>query len=90
MSEKYTPSSDLLAALEELDRLKDLVTKQTKAVHLEVANDLKANPELTNADVAEHEAIPYTQETVRKIAREYGVPRKRQPTVRAIKPKKRA
>ncbi|MFZ4266567.1 hypothetical protein [Streptomyces arboris] len=88
MSEKYTPSSALLDALEELDRLKELVKQQTKAVHKEVANDLRANPELTNDDIAEHEKIPYSQETVRKIAREYDVPRKRKPTVRSIRPDK--
>lgn len=90
MTEKYTPSSTLLAALKELEDAKKVVTQKQRAVYDAVADDLRANPELTNADIAEHEKIPYTQESIRKIAREYDIPRKRKPTVRAIKPKKRA
>ncbi|WP_284576739.1 hypothetical protein [Streptomyces sp. 2P-4] len=90
MTEKYTPSPTLLSALEELDAARERVQQLQRAVYDAVADDLRANPELTNADVAGHEKIPYTQETVRKIAREYDIPRKRKPTVRAIKPKKRA
>jgi len=90
MTEKYTPSSTLLTALEELEKAKDLVKERQRAVYDAIADDLRANPELTNAALVGHEKIPYTQETVRKIAREYDIPRKRQPTVRSIKPKKRA
>jgi hypothetical protein len=37
---------------------------------------------VTNDEMAEH--VPWTSETVRGIAREYDVPRKRKPTVRSI------
>ncbi|WP_405759488.1 hypothetical protein OG234_13395 [Streptomyces sp. NBC_01420] len=87
MTEKYAPSPALKDALRELTEAEELLQQRRLAVRAAVAEDLKANPDVTNAQMAEH--VPYTSETIRVIAREYDVPRKRQPTVRSIKPKKR-
>lgn len=82
MSE-YTPSAEVKDALRALSQAEEAVSTARKAVYEAVANDLKANPEVTNAQAAEK--LPFSQETVRVIAREYDVPRKRQPTVKSIK-----
>lgn len=84
----YTPSDDLTAALKAMEEAEELLRQRRQAVRAAVAADLKANPDATNDEVAEH--LPYTAETVRQIAREYDVPRKRKPTVRSIKGTKRA
>ncbi|MFC8463400.1 hypothetical protein [Streptomyces sp. NPDC057250] len=84
MSE-YTPSAELARALDALARAEQELEDRRKAVRKAVADDLKANPAVTNPQMAEH--LPWTAETVRAIAREYDVPRKRQPTVRSINPK---
>lgn len=84
----YTPSPELKDALEALAQAERLVDERRTAARAAVAADLKANPDVTNPVIAEH--LPWTPETVRGIAREYGVPPKRKPTVRSIKPKKRA
>lgn len=67
------------------DRLRDLLAAWHLAVDEEkkaragaeeaVAGDLKANPDLTNAEMAVH--LPWAQEQVRLIARAHGVPRRR-------------
>jgi hypothetical protein len=51
-----------------------------------VAEELKTR-DVTSDKLADY--LPWTGETVRGIAREYGVPHKRKPTVRSIKPKRR-
>ncbi|MCM1964872.1 hypothetical protein [Streptomyces sp. G1] len=81
----YKPSDELKAALHALDLAEQELDNRRKAVRAAVANDLKANPRVTNPEMADH--LPWTAETVRAIAREYDVPRKRQPTVKAINPK---
>ncbi|MFC8723714.1 hypothetical protein [Streptomyces bacillaris] len=88
MDAKYEPSPRLKAALEALTDAEDLLQQRRTEVRAAVAEDLRANPEVTNPEMAEH--LPWTGETVRSIAREYDVPRKRKPTVRSIKPKKRS
>jgi len=87
MSE-YTPSEAVTAGLKAVEDAEEALRQRRQELRAAVAADLKANPDATNDDVAEH--LPYTAETVRQIAREYDVPRKRKPTVRSIKGTKRA
>ncbi|MFJ8852346.1 hypothetical protein [Streptomyces sp. NPDC102437] len=83
----YTPSSALADALHALEDAEALVKKCRTELRAAVAADMKAHPELTAPAMAKH--LPWTEETVRQIAREYDVPRKRRPTVRSVKPQKR-
>jgi hypothetical protein len=85
---QYTPSDDVKAALQAVKDAEDALKLRRKELRAAVAADLKANPDVTNDVMAEH--LPFTSETVRQIAREYDVPRKRNPTVRSIKGAKRA
>ena len=83
----YQPSqqlTDALASFEQAQRALDAARENLRAA---VAHDLKTS-DITNEVIAEH--LPWSAETVRGIAREYDVPRKRKPTVRSIKPRKRA
>ncbi|MFD3609019.1 hypothetical protein ACFWXA_13260 [Streptomyces atroolivaceus] len=67
------------------DRLRDLrsawyaagdhVKKTRATLEASIADELKAHPALTNAEVAEH--LPWSQEQVRVIARAHEVPRRR-------------
>lgn len=86
MSE-YTPSAAVQAAIAAVDDAKTALDQRREELYAAVAEDLKANPDVTNAAAAEK--LPFTQETVRVIARKFDVPRKRKPTVKAIKPQKR-
>jgi hypothetical protein len=54
-----------------------LATERQRLDELErcIADELKANPDLTNPEMAEH--LPWEQEQVRLIARKYDVPRRR-------------
>ncbi|MER7135355.1 hypothetical protein ABT358_02280 [Streptomyces sp. NPDC000341] len=86
MSE-YTPSAEVQAAIKDVENAESALKESRERLYAAVAEDLKANPELTNAAAAEK--LPFTQETVRVIARRFDVPRKRKPTVKAIKAAKR-
>ncbi|MDQ1018849.1 hypothetical protein [Streptomyces afghaniensis] len=71
----YTPSEplrDLLAAYN-----LSLATEQKRLDELEecIADELRANPDVTNPEMAKH--LPWEQEQVRLIARKYDVPRRR-------------
>jgi hypothetical protein len=82
----YSPSPQLTAALAafvETQRAEEAARQELRAA---VAADLKKF-DITNDVIAAH--LPWSAETVRGIAREYDVPRKRKPTVKSIKPKKR-
>ncbi|MFJ6729396.1 hypothetical protein ACIQPQ_31290 [Streptomyces sp. NPDC091281] len=82
----YTPSPELTEALTAFDRAQEAAEQARIELRAAVAAELKSH-EVTNDALAAH--LPWSGETVRGIAREYDVPRKRQPTVRSIKPKKR-
>jgi hypothetical protein len=82
----YTPSPELTKALTAFDEAQEAADQAREVLRAAVADELKSY-EVTNDGLAAH--LPWSGETVRGIAREYGVPRKRQPTVRSIKPKKR-
>jgi hypothetical protein len=82
----YTPSQQLADALAAFTAAEEALEKARQHLRAAVADDLKAY-DVTNDAIAAH--LPWSGETVRGIAREYDVPRKRKPTVRSIKPKKR-
>ncbi|GAA2107914.1 hypothetical protein [Streptomyces synnematoformans] len=82
----YSPSPQLAAALTAFEEALTEVEERRRALREAVAADLKAY-DVTNDVVADH--LPWSAETVRGIAREYGVPPRRKPTVRSIKPKKK-
>ena len=97
MTADYTPSQGLLDALQDFtqaqdalddarDRLRNAVAEELKAP---LAKDRLGKPtEPTNRQVAD--VLPWSEETVRGIARENDVTPKRKPTVKSIKPAKRA
>lgn len=82
----YSPSPQLTAALK---AFKDAQAKAETArldLRAAIADELKTH-DITDAVVAAY--LPWSSETVRGIARDYDVPRRRAPTVKSIKPKKR-
>lgn len=81
-SHAYEPSEHLREALAGLSAAEEALATARTAVRAAIAADLRAFPTVTNDELAEH--VPWTSETVRGIAREYDVPRKRKPTVRSI------
>lgn len=96
MTADYTPSQELLDALyvftqaqEALDDARDdLRTVVAKELKEPLAKDKYGQPtEPTNKQVAA--VLPWSEETVRGIARETGVTPKRKPTVKSIKPARR-
>lgn len=82
----YAPSPELTEALTAFNKAQEAADQAREVLRAAVAAELKSY-EVTNDALAAH--LPWSGETVRGIAREYDVPRKRQPTVRSIKPKKR-
>ncbi|MGW3971168.1 hypothetical protein ACWEFD_17950 [Streptomyces ardesiacus] len=86
MSE-YTPSEAVVAGIEAVRKAEEALKDRRQELRAAVAADLLANPDATNAVVADQ--LPFTEEYVRKVARDFDVPRKRKPTVRSIKPQKR-
>jgi hypothetical protein len=90
MTDTYTPSQELLDAIEVRAQAKSALEAAETALREVVGRELKAPPEPTNKQVAEGvPGFPWSEETVRLIAREYDVKPKRKPTVRSIKPAKR-
>jgi hypothetical protein len=84
---EYTPSDELqaeIAAFDELDRLWKEGRDRLRAA---VGRELHTYEAATSKNLAPH--LPWSEETVRAIAREHKVPLKRPPTVRSIKPRKR-
>lgn len=82
----YEPSPRLRAALDAYTAAQEAIDARREELRAAVADDLKTY-DVTNDVVATH--LPWSGETVRGIAREYGVPPKRKPTVRSIKPRRR-
>ncbi|MFD8545597.1 hypothetical protein [Streptomyces sp. NPDC059649] len=82
----YTPSPQLTAALDDFTKAQEAADAARNKLRAAVAEDLKTYDVTTDA-IASH--LPWSGETVRGIAREYDVPRRRKPTVKSIKPKKR-
>ncbi|WP_030672359.1 hypothetical protein [Streptomyces sp. NRRL B-1347] len=82
----YTPSQDLTDALADLKKAQALVDECRAKAHAAVAADLKANPDVSVTVMARH--VPWTDETLRQIARAHDVPLKRKPTVGKNAPRK--
>ncbi|WP_438489521.1 hypothetical protein [Streptomyces sp. S186] len=82
----YSPSPQLTEALDAFIKAQEAEEAARLQLRAAVAEDLKTY-DVTNDVIAGH--LPWSSETVRGIAREYEVPRKRKPTVKSIKPKKR-
>lgn len=80
------PTPTYEQALEEFTRTKEAHEEAKKTLRVATAEKLKATG-MTTKELAP--TSPWSEETLRGIAREYGIERKRQPTVRSIKPKKR-
>ncbi|MEV6565902.1 hypothetical protein [Streptomyces kronopolitis] len=78
----YEPSDALTEAEKEMNDAWEAYEEKRHAYRKAIAAELKASG-LSHAKLAVH--LPYTEETVRGIAREYGVAPKRKPTVKSIK-----
>jgi hypothetical protein len=87
MTADFTPDREFADALEDFTAAQDALNDARDHLRLMVAKALKEPPEPTNKQVAA--LLPWSEETVRGIAREYGVKPKRKPTVKSIKPAKR-
>ncbi|MFF6801083.1 hypothetical protein [Streptomyces sp. NPDC012616] len=70
----YKPSEKVRAAIKEWQRAVQLEEDTRHAARAAIAWELKNDPDLPYAAVAAHDAIPWTDETLRGIGREYGVP----------------
>lgn len=82
----YSPSLGLRAAIEGYDAAQKAAETAREVLRLAAAEEMKQTG-VTAKELAGH--LPWSDETLRGIAREYGVPPKRKPTVRSIKPPKR-
>lgn len=82
----YSPSSGLLAAIEQYEAAQRAADIARDALRLAAADEMKQTG-VTAKELSGH--LPWSDETLRGIAREHGVPPKRKPTVRSIKPQKR-
>ncbi|MFJ7489725.1 hypothetical protein ACIQZB_00440 [Streptomyces sp. NPDC097727] len=70
----YKPSDDARAAIKAWHDAVDLEEKTRHAARKALAGDLLADSDLPYAAVAAHDSVPWTEETLRGIGREYGVP----------------
>ncbi|MEV0016650.1 hypothetical protein [Streptomyces tendae] len=84
----YTPSSTALDAIKAVADAEEALKQRRQEQREALAAELRANPDATNAQVGA--ALGFTEEFMRRIAREFDIPRKRKPTVRSIKGPKRA
>ncbi|MEU5834511.1 hypothetical protein ABZ820_12675 [Streptomyces diacarni] len=83
----YTPSDSVKAAVKAVEDAHAQLDECRRKLRAAVAADLRQQPDVTNSQAAK--ALPFSEEIVRSIAREFDLPRKRKPTVRSIKPQKR-
>ncbi|WP_030236899.1 hypothetical protein [Streptomyces sp. NRRL S-350] len=81
---KYKPSPALAAALKAWAQSVTDEEIARKTAREAVADDLKASM-ISNSEMAEH--VPWTEETVRVIAKEYGVPGGRRRKTRTLRSK---
>lgn len=89
MADKPPPemTPELAEALAGFETKQQELAEARDNLRAKVAGYLKERDEVTADAIAE--LLPWSGETVRGIAREYGVPLKRKPTVRSIKPQRR-
>jgi len=82
----YQPSPELSAELAAFDAAKTAFETAKERLREAIAAELKSQ-DVTSKTLAPK--TPWSDETVRGIAREYDVPLRRQPTVKSIKPRKK-
>jgi hypothetical protein len=82
----YTPSADLQKAIDHYEATQKAAEEARDALRLAAAAEMKDH-DVTTKVLAGH--LPWSDETLRGIAREHGVPLKRAATVKSIKPQKR-
>lgn len=82
----YDPTAQYTEALAEFNRTKEAHDEAKKKLRAATAEELKISglPGKTFAPLS-----PWSEETLRGIVHEYGIPLKRNPTVKSIKPRKR-
>lgn len=85
MAADYTPSDDLKAAIRAFEEIERLYNEGREEFRKAIGRELLEHPEATAKKLAAH--VPWSDETLRGIAREFDVPLKRPPTVRSIKDK---
>ncbi|OPC84192.1 hypothetical protein B4N89_27610 [Embleya scabrispora] len=78
----YEPSARLLAVLAEFEAAQAALALAETKLRETAAEELR-HPDASPKKVAE--VVPWSHEKLRGIAREYGVPLKRPPTVRSIR-----
>lgn len=78
---EWTPPKRMTDAEKEMNDAADEADKKRRAYQKVLAEEL-AQSGLSQGRFAAH--TPYTEQTIRNIAREYGVPPKRRPTVKSI------
>lgn len=83
----YTPSEQYTAALDDYERTKAAHDRAKEALRLATADELRASG---LSGKAFKPLSPWSEETLRGIVHEYEIPLKRSPTVKSIKPRKRA
>lgn len=82
----YTPSPKAAAARAAYLESKTKLEEDRLALRAAIAEDMKTFD--VAADTVAKQ-MPWTPVTIRSIADEYGIPMKRKPTVRSIRPKRR-
>lgn len=85
MAAEYKPSDDFKAAIRAWEELERLHEQGREAFRQAIGRELLEHPEATTGKLVQH--VKWSEETLRGIAREHKVPRKRPPTVRSIKDK---
>ena len=85
MAADYTPSDDFKAEMHAWEELEALHKAGRERFRAAIARELLEHPEATTGKLAK--LLKWSDETLRGIAREHKVPRKRPPTVRSIKDK---
>ncbi|MFF4179669.1 hypothetical protein [Streptomyces sp. NPDC001750] len=70
----YKPSDTVRTAIKRWEDALKLEEETRHAARAAIAAELKADPDLPYAAVAAHDSVPWTEETLRGIGREYGVP----------------
>lgn len=83
MAADYTPTDDLRARIRSYEAAMEHANKEKDLLRAAIGHEMLEHPEATTGRLMKH--VPWSEETLRGIAREYKVPRKRPPTVRSIK-----
>lgn len=82
MKRDYSPSPELQAALRDFKKAQKVFDQAREKLRAACAEDLRL-PDVTTRDVEQF--VPWSYETLRGIANEYGIPLKRAATVKSIK-----